>query len=163
MNCVSCATPMVSSRQNHLYKECGLPFVTLQDLEVRRCPQCGELEVVIPRMEQLHRVIAEAVVNKKSRLTAPEVKFLRKHLGWSGADFASHIGVSAETVSRWENGRDPIGSVADRLLRLLVVTKDPIRDYSLSTLTHLTDTPEPSRIGLRSSPQGWESAEAYAA
>lgn len=163
MNCVSCGAQMVSSRQNHLYKECGLPFVTLQDLEVRRCPSCGETEVVIPRIEQLHRLIAWVVVTKKSRLTAPEVKFLRKHLGWSGANFAVHMGVSVETVSRWENGHDPIGAVADRLLRLMVVTKEPMRDYSIDSLTELKDSPEPSRIGLRSCPSGWESAEACAA
>ncbi len=163
MTCDSCGSSMLSSRQNHLYKECGLPFVTLQDVEVRRCPSCGETEVVIPRIEELHRAIASAIVTKKSRLTAPEVKFLRKHLGWSGADFASHMGVTVETVSRWENSHDPIGAVADRLLRLMVVTKEPMRDYSIDSLTNLKDSSEPSRIGLRSSPLGWESSDSLAA
>lgn len=163
MKCDACGGEMVSGRENYHYKECGLPFVTLQNLEVRRCPQCGEFEVVIPKIEQLHQAIAWAVVSKKSRLAPAEVKFLRKHLGWSGADFARHIGVSSETVSRWEKGRDPMGPIADRALRLMVLCMAPMRDYSLDTLTELRDQPEPSRIGLRVSEQGWSATGALAA
>lgn len=163
MRCDACGEQMISGRENHSYKECGLPFVTLQDVEIRRCPRCGEFEVVIPRMEELHRVLASAVATKTSRLMPPEIKFLRKHLGWSGADFAKHIGVSAETVSRWENGREAMGPVADRTLRLMVLYVAPKRDYSLDTLTELKDTPEPSRIGLRAGAQGWLTADSYAA
>jgi hypothetical protein len=41
-----------------------------------------------------------AVIAKRSRLTAAEVKFLRKYLGWSGADFARHMGVAPESTGR---------------------------------------------------------------
>jgi putative zinc finger/helix-turn-helix YgiT family protein len=146
---------MTSARENYNYSSCGLPHVTLQGVEVRRCPDCGEHEVVIPRMTELHQAIARAVVTKKARLMAAEVKFLRKHLGWSGADFARHMGVTAETVSRWENGREPMGAVADRLLRLMVVTQAPKTEYPIDALAELEDEPAPARVRLSAGRQGW--------
>ena len=57
---------------------------------------------------------------KPTRFIGDELRFLRKSLGWSGSDFAKHVGVAGETVSRWENDAAPIGLQADRLLRFLV-------------------------------------------
>lgn len=146
---------MTSARENYCYTASGLPYVTLKGVEVRRCPRCGEHEVIIPRIEQLHHCIALTVVSKKSRLTPAEMKFLRKHLGWSGADFARHMGVAPETVSRWENGREPMGGVADRLLRLMVVTQAPNREYAIDALAELEDEASPVRIKASADRQGW--------
>lgn len=155
MNCPTCASTMKVNRENYNYSACGLPHVTLKNVEVRRCAECGEDEVVIPKIDQLHQVIAMAVITKRSRLTATEVKFLRKYLGWSGVDFAQHMGVAPETVSRWENEREPIGGIADRLLRLMVATRAPARDYSLDTLVELEDEAAPTRLKLTTDRNGW--------
>jgi hypothetical protein len=74
---------MKTKRENYRYEAVGLPGITLQGVEVSRCGKCGEYEIAIPRIEGLHRVIAEAVISKKDRLTAAEIRFLRKHLGWT--------------------------------------------------------------------------------
>ena len=55
MNCLQCGQRMKSGRENYLYKESGLPNITLVGIEVNRCPGCGEYEAVIPKIEQLHR------------------------------------------------------------------------------------------------------------
>jgi len=159
MKC-DCGATMTSARENYSYTASGLPYVTLKGVEVRRCPECGEHEVVIPKIEQLHQCIALAIVLKKSRLMPAEVKFLRKHLGWSGADFARHMGVAPETVSRWENGREPMGGVADRLLRLMVVTQAPNRDYAIDALANLEEEASPTRIKVFADRQGWHTEQA---
>ena len=72
---------------------------------------------MIPKIEKLHRTIAMAIVGKKTRLTAEEIRFRRKYLGWSGADFARHMGVTPESISRWENEKErmnPVGRAARR-------------------------------------------------
>ena len=79
-------------------------------------------------------MLARAVVGKTTRLTPTEIRFLRKSLGWSGQDFADHMGTAAETVSRWENGRTPMGAQADRLLRLMVLHEQPAERYDLAEL-----------------------------
>ncbi|MGH9782549.1 MAG: hypothetical protein ACRD88_00040 [Terriglobia bacterium] len=40
------------------------------------------------------RAIATTIARKAPGLTPAEIRFLRKCLGWSGADFAAHMGVS---------------------------------------------------------------------
>jgi putative zinc finger/helix-turn-helix YgiT family protein len=155
MNCPSCDGKMRVAKENFNYSSCGLPYITLQNVEVRRCEECGEDEVVIPKIDLLHQAIATSLIAKRNRLTAAEVRFLRKYLGWSGVDFARHMGVAPETVSRWENGREPIGGVAERLLRLMVATRGPARDYALDTLAELEDEAAPTRLKLAVDRTGW--------
>ncbi len=115
MKCTTCGSKMSARRENYRYDASGLPGVTLAGVEVRRCAECGEHEVVIPSIEELHRAIVKVLVGKSERLAPTEIRFLRKYLGFSGADFAAHVGTTPETVSRWENGAAPMGVTADRL------------------------------------------------
>lgn len=127
----------------------GLSGITLVGVEVQRCTNCGELEVTIPRIKEIHRLIALTLLRKPARLTPAEIRFLRKYLGWSGKDFAAHVGVAPETVSRWEQGQDQMGVSADRLLRLMVVHEQPKSDYSLDALGNVaTSKPRPIRMDV---------------
>jgi hypothetical protein len=58
-------------------------------------------------------------------------------------------------VSRWENDREQMTAVADRLLRLMVVTKAPVSDYSLDDLLDLEEKAAPVRLRLASKKGGW--------
>lgn len=164
MKCDSCGARMKSARENYRYDECGLDSVTLMDVEVRRCPECGEYEVDIPRMDELHRLIAQMVASKSPRLTAQEVRFLRKYLGFSGVDFAATLDVTPETVSRWENGKKQMSPVAERALRLMVFVRDPIDEYPLEKLAEIAQGEAvPLRIKLRESRARWKTEAAVAA
>jgi DNA-binding transcriptional regulator YiaG len=144
----------------HLYTESGLPRVVLVGVEVRRCPSCGHNELVLPRVTELHRSIAHAVIHKPARLSGLEVRYLRKYLGWSGADLARHAGVEPSTVSNWETDKDPIGMSSDRLLRLMVVHGAAIRDYSLDELVKIEDKQAPPiEVRIAPSDRGWERFE----
>lgn len=118
--CSNCDRLMKAGRENYLYDESGLRNVTLMGILIHRCAACGNYEVSIPRIEQLHRIIAKSLIEKRTRFTGPEVRFLRKSLGLSSGDFARRMGVTVETVSRWEQNAVPVGPQADRLVRLLV-------------------------------------------
>ena len=135
--CLQCGHAMTTRREHVRYDASGLPGVTLVGVEVSRCAHCGEYEVAIPRIADLHRVMAHAVVRKSSRLTPAEIRFLRRSLGWSGRDFGDHMGATAETVSRWENGRAAMGAQADRLLRLLVLHRQPAPSYDLAEMKRI--------------------------
>jgi hypothetical protein len=57
------------------------------------------------------------------------------------------MGVARETVSRWETGANQMGAVADRLLRLIVVTHEPSDSYAVDDLLRaLNDTPAPEKL-----------------
>lgn len=164
MNCIVCGGEMGPPvRANVPYQ--SLPGVTLCGVEVRECAECGEQETAIPRIDELDMLLARLVAKRPSRLTGPEVRFLRKVMGWSGRAFAKLIGVAPETVSRWENGHEPIGSMADRLLRVLVTQKiEPITDYGafeawLDRLGESSTVDEESQVSVRRNPHGEWTAE----
>lgn len=159
MTCIECGGKLKTKKENYRYLACGLPNVTLSGVEVRRCGTCGDHEVVIPHIERLHEALAMAVVKQESRLSGSEVRFLRKYLGYSGVDFAGLIGVSPETVSRWENKRETMGPSAERLLRMLVVHKGPIQQYAIETLTQISANARTKPIGLRPKGEGWVEQE----
>src|SRR5215203_2238863 len=98
--CRTCGkTEMTARTETYLYTESGLPNVVLVGVEVRRCSSCGHHELVLPRIAELHRTITHAIIRKPFRLSGLEVRYLRKYLGWSGVDFARHVGVDPSTVS----------------------------------------------------------------
>ncbi len=159
-NCLDCGKSMRRHVEDVPFDP-ALPGVVLVGVSVYRCTHCDYFEVEIPHLEKLHHSIAMHFVRQSRRLQGAEVRFLRKWLGWSGQDFARHMGVSAETVSRWENEREPIGGTSDRLLRLMVLFGRPVSDYSLDRLADISDAPSatpavPARFSRTR--DGWRSA-----
>ncbi len=52
-------------------------------------------------------------------ITRVQVKMARAALGWGVRDLASKAGVSANTVSRYENGADALGETLMKIQRSL--------------------------------------------
>src|SRR5437867_9817768 len=69
MKCHQCGHQMKTARENYLYKESGLPNVTLMGIEVSRCRSCGEHEAVIPRIEQLGSATMGSAAERLLRLS----------------------------------------------------------------------------------------------
>ena len=155
--CLMCGSRMKTKRENYRYDAVGLPGITLEGVAVSRCGKCGEYEVEIPRIEDLHRTIASAVIGKRERLTPAEIRFLRKHIGWSsGRDFAANMGTTPETVSRWENGTMPMGPVADRLLRMFVASPRPSGGPPIGLMSRREKAhPKPLRLAMKVARGTW--------
>lgn len=101
-------------------------------------------------------MLARAVATKRERLEPVEIRFLRKTLGWSASDFARYMGVTRESVSRWENGAVRMTRGAERLLRLCATTKEPIPDYAIfKEIGTAEPSQAPYRLILK---EGWELA-----
>jgi DNA-binding transcriptional regulator YiaG len=96
-------------------------IVILNTVEEVRCRKCGHLAATgFSNLEGLIATVAVARVAAPQKLSAKEVRFLRKALGWPSKELAAKLEVRDETVSRWENGKEPIGPTSEKLLRLLV-------------------------------------------
>ena len=141
MKCTDCGTEMKTSRENFRHAALGLPGLTLFGVEVSRCPNCGEYEVEIPHLQGLIKAISGELITKPARLAPEEVTFLWKYLALSGQHFAKRMGVTKEQVSRWESGKKPMGTVADRLLRMLVASAKSSEEYSGESLEKIKDEP----------------------
>jgi putative zinc finger/helix-turn-helix YgiT family protein len=156
MNCTECGATMTTRKENYRYLESGLPYVTLKGIDVSRCPACGNFEISIPRLKDLHRLIAKTLIEKMTRFTGAEIRFLRKSLGLSATDFSRRMGVTVETVSRWENNAVAIGPQADRLLRLLVAQGRLTMQYPEEQLDRIdTKNATEMRFGVKLEDEEW--------
>lgn len=119
MYCTCGEKPEITKVALYHYEECGLPNVYLAGIDVAVCQECGERFPIIPSILNLYEKIAEAVALKPHLLTGVEVKFLRKQLGLTAAEWASYLRTDKTNVSRWENDRHPLGKQSDALIRYL--------------------------------------------
>ena len=133
MTCSMCDNkkPLKKTKITHKYKECGLDNVTLIGVEYYRCNKCGEEYFGYGNIEKLNEAIAHVLIRKKDFLTGKEVRFLRKHLGYSGAMFAKLIGYDDASLTRLERNAQPITRIFDHLVRFTVASKLPDRNYDL--------------------------------
>ena len=117
--CTECGEAQRLTRATADYPESGLDNVQLFDVPVWECGN-GHQEVEIPKAEQLHGLLVNALIRKPAALAGPEIRFLRKELGMSGRAFASHLGMTPEHLSRLETGRRTVSPTTSLLVRLAV-------------------------------------------
>ena len=52
-------------------------------------------------------------------MTGKELRVLRKKLGWTQVELAKHLGITGNTVARWERSEIAIRDSMARLIRLI--------------------------------------------
>ncbi|HLE10548.1 MAG: hypothetical protein A2504_14210 [Bdellovibrionales bacterium RIFOXYD12_FULL_39_22] len=156
MKCSFCESKkeLKKSKANYRYKDCGLDNVTLIDVPILKCHECGEELIQFGDLEKLHATIAKLLLHKADLLKGSEIRFLRKHLGYSGIMFAHLIGYAHETLSRIETGAQPVVETLDRLVRFAIGNKMPDRDYDLHDMILNNTGKKFSRIELKRSAKG---------
>ncbi len=126
-----------------MYALSGLKNVGLVNIIVHRCPTCGFEAPIIPRVGELHRVIALDLVKQPRPLRGEEIRFLRKYTGLPARQFARLLGVTAPHLSRIENGHtQSFGASTDRLIRAIILTATDGKD-ARDILLKIADELEP--------------------
>jgi len=82
-------------------------------------PAAGTQSAVIPCLPNLMEAIGKVLVEKKTPLSADELRFLRKRLRFASKAFAEVVGLSSEQYSRVENGAAKVTPTVERVVRLL--------------------------------------------
>ncbi|MBW6512851.1 MAG: hypothetical protein K0A93_12200 [Desulfuromonadaceae bacterium] len=158
MKCQRCEHgEFIETQENYHYRECGLDNVTLVGLNVRKCPECGNIMPLIPNIEGLHDALARAIINKDGALTPAEIVFLRKALGWSATDFARNMHCDRAQVSKWEHGTVVMSKPYDLLLREMVVSGKKITDYHRAELNWNKEA-QPHPFRLQMGKRSWREA-----
>lgn len=121
MPCSNCGAIAKVVRGDYPFKESALRNVVLLGIGLVKCDKCGNIDPIIPRVSVLMRTLALAVISQPYRLRGDQVCFLRKFLGKSGKEFCELLGINKATLSKWENGEDPVGASSDRLIRLVAL------------------------------------------
>lgn len=142
------------------YQSCGLDNVfLLNGFEIRELD--GSRAVAIHDLEGLHRAIAEQLVQKPAPLTGKEFRFLRVEMDFSQKALAGLLGVTDQSVAKWEKGQTKsITKTADTLIRLFARERLLKRDGSIfefvRDMSELDRHVDGVRLELTETDQGWK-------
>jgi putative zinc finger/helix-turn-helix YgiT family protein len=146
MRCLECGGGTKARRSyKYHYTESGLSNFFLNGITVHTCAKCGAEFPELPAVQNLHAAIGKAVLAQREALRGEEVRFLRKEMGIKAKDFAEMLGVTKVAVSRWENSKKPLNSIADRLIRCV---------FLLHRLKEKEETPDEIRTFLEAFQSG---------
>jgi putative zinc finger/helix-turn-helix YgiT family protein len=84
-----------------------------------RCPRCGEIALRFRDAKRLHQDAIEIYRKKHGLLTAEEIRAIRERFDLTQADLSRLLRLGANTISRWESGRNVQTAAMDVLLRLI--------------------------------------------
>jgi len=74
--------------------------------------------VAVENTDNLYKVIGIHLITCRKVLGPKDVKFLRKNMKFTQEELAVHLGVTSQTVARYEKGLTDIPGPVDRLLRV---------------------------------------------
>lgn len=122
MKCDKCGQRMGRAKQGeHLYTGSGLSDVTLVNVEVRPCSSCDNVEVGIPKMDALHRVLVRELATKAAALTGAEIRAMRSYMGLGRPELALLLAVTPVKLTRWEETDKEMDRAPELALRYLVL------------------------------------------
>ncbi len=84
-----------------------------------RCPKCDELVLRFSDARRLQEDAIAAYRKKHGLLSADEIRALRERFGLTQGELARLLHLGANTISRWESGRNVQTEAMEMLLRLL--------------------------------------------
>jgi DNA-binding transcriptional regulator YiaG len=154
--CMQCGTEMTVGQEDRPYAD--LPGVLLRGVDVYRCPKCGDYEVAIPRIDELHEMLTRAILAKRTTLVRQERRFLRNFIGWTEEELALRMGVPPAAVEAWERSVGEAGPVAERLLRMLAAVRLPGGGSPDEALALIEDHAGALHVEVKADDHGWRQA-----
>lgn len=139
------------------FKECGLDNIYLRNgyEEVKTTEGAA---VGIHALDELMRVIAEGIANKRGHLSGKELRFLRVEMDLSQKALGELMGKSDQSVAKWEKGEVPIPVLADKAIRDLYlesIGKGPMAGL-LKDLSQLDRQYHELKCELEETGLGWQ-------
>ena len=116
--CPTCGAAMVEKRGKLTLPVNGEEIAVPAALHLR-CPKCHE---VVLRYEDARRLSEDAIAiyrRKHGLLSASEMRAIRERFKLTQAQFGTLLRLGANTLSRWESGRNVQTEAMDTLLRLI--------------------------------------------
>lgn len=113
-----------------IYKGFGIP-VKLVNVSMKKAAGVWCIDI---NMSKLMRVVLETVIRKPSALTGDELRYIRKYLEMTMAEFGKEFGVSHVAVLKWEGGQNRISSPLELCIRLYVLNSLRVKDKEFRAL-----------------------------
>ena len=116
--CPRCGTPMVERRSALKVPVNGEDLSVPSALHLQ-CPECDE---VVLRFSDARRLQEDAIAHYRKKhglLSADQIRAIRERFGLTQSELARLLHLGANTISRWESGRNVQTEAMEMLLRLL--------------------------------------------
>jgi putative zinc finger/helix-turn-helix YgiT family protein len=130
--CPRCGTMMKQAR-GRLKQPINGEEISVPSATHLKCPNCGEIVLRFQEAKRLLEDASEIYRRKHGLLSAEEIRAIRQRFDLNQADLARLLRLGANTVSRWESGRNVQTAAMDILLRLirdLPGSLDYLRDHA---------------------------------
>ena len=116
--CPSCGT-LMKEKRGALSVHVNGEEVTVEGAAHLRCPKCHEVVLRFREAKRLHEDATALYRREHGLLSADDLRAIRDRFGLKQADLARLVRLGANTVSRWESGRNVQTAAMDMLLRLI--------------------------------------------
>lgn len=118
--------------------------VIIHNAVIEMTDEDGEVSIEVPDIETASAAAAMARCLMPIRIVAHELRAIRRIAGMTAAELARAMDpkTSPETMSRWENDKQPMGGYAEKVFRLVICEriKDQVPgiDYTDGAIANLT-------------------------
>ncbi len=103
--CPACGT-MMKERRGRLRLPVNGEEIVVVSAAHLKCPKCGEIVLRSLDAKRLHEDAIAIYRKKQGLLSADEIRAIRERFGLRQAGLAHLLRLGANTVSRWESGRN---------------------------------------------------------
>lgn len=118
--------------------------------------------VSVENVDGLHHAIGLHLIEHRKALSPKEFRYLRKQMDLTQAELGAKLGVSDQTVARYEKGETEIAGPADGMVRVLYVfsllpeeMREEIVSRMLAQAGAATDEVRPHPALFRATADGW--------
>jgi putative zinc finger/helix-turn-helix YgiT family protein len=116
--CPNCGTRLVE-RRGRLRLPVNGEDISVPSARFLCCPKCGEIVLRFQDSKRLHEDAIAIYRKRHGLLSAHEIRVIRERFGLTQGNLARLLRLGANTVSRWESGRNVQTAAMDILLRLI--------------------------------------------
>lgn len=133
--CPSCGGALVASRKRETQSVGGREFVVT--VAAGACRSCGDVFLENSSLQRTELEIA-CDLARHGPVSGDAFRYLRKSLGLRAVVVADLLGVTPETISRWENGQRPVDKAAWMTLGSVVLEQASRSPETLERLRELS-------------------------
>ena len=116
--CPGCGATMRQRRSTLTWSVNG-EKIRVPDIRHLRCPKCGETVLALDQIRALRAGAFQVYRRSHGLLPGSAIRSVREQLGLTQVELSRLLRLGANTVSRWEAGRNVQSAAMDVLLRLI--------------------------------------------
>ncbi|HKB27023.1 MAG TPA: type II TA system antitoxin MqsA family protein [Methylomirabilota bacterium] len=116
--CPECGTPM-REKKGRLKLPVNGEEIAVPESPHLSCPKCHEVVLRFDDARKLRQRALEIYRRKYGLLSADEIRSIRERFGLTQAELARLLRLGANTISRWEAGRNVQTAAMDMFLRMI--------------------------------------------